>query len=177
MSSPFDEPPFDPDHAPYSGDEREVASWLLDYHRHVLLKKLDGISESQARQTFGASDLTLLGLARHLGGVEQYWFGKVFLGAVDVDEHWHYDDPDDPDIDFHPSDHETLADAISVLHHEIRRARSITAATSWDTSGAATREGRPVNLRWIVVHLIEEYARHCGHADLIRQSIDGATGD
>lgn len=175
--SPFDEPPFDPDHAPYSGDEPEVTSWLLDYHRHVLLKKLEGLTETQARQTTGAGDLTLLGLARHLGGVEQYWFGKVYLGTAGDTEAWHYDDTDDPDIDFHPSPDDTLADAISVLHHEIRRARSITSTTPLDSPAAGTREGKPVNLRWIVVHLIEEYARHCGHADLIRESIDGVTGD
>ncbi len=66
---------------------------------------------------------------------------------------------------------------MTVLHGEIRRARSIAATTPLDAVAKEQREGRPVNLRWILVHLIEEYARHCGHADLIRQAIDGTVGD
>jgi hypothetical protein len=173
----FQDPPFDPDHAPYSGDERAVTLWLLDYHRHVLLHKLDGITNEQGRRTVAPSDLTLLGLARHLGNVEQYWFGHVFLGIVPESEPWRYDDAADPDIDFHPGATDRLSDALDLLHSEIERARQVTALHSFDAIAAGQREGQPVNLRWIIVHLIEEYARHCGHADLIRQSIDGSTGD
>ena len=171
---PFTDPPFDPESAPYSGDERVVISWLLDYHRHVLLRKLDGITEQQARVTIASSDLTLLGLARHLALVEQYWFIEVFLGLKET-SHWH--DPDDRDRDFHPLDGDTLADALIVLHDEIDRARQIASTASFDTPAVGQREGQPVNLRWIMAHLVEEYARHCGHADLLREAIDGTTGD
>ncbi len=167
-------PPFDPETAPYDGDEAAVVSWLLDYHRHVLLRKVDGITDTQARATIAASDLTLLGLIRHLAVVEQYWFGDVFLGS---DEPSHWDDPDDRDRDFHPLAHDTLADAVATLRSEIDRARQITSSTSFDAMAVGRREDRPVRLRWIMVHLVEEYARHCGHADLLRQSIDGVTGD
>jgi Protein of unknown function (DUF664) len=171
---PFVVPSFDPDAAPYAGDERAVVSWLLDYHRHVLLGKVAGITEDEARVTIASSDLTLLGLTRHLAGVEQHWFGNVFLGLT---EPWHWDDPDDPDRDFHPHPGDTLADALRVLRAEIARDRQIAAAASFDALAVGRREGQPVNLRWIMVHLVEEYARHCGHADLIRQAIDGTVGD
>ncbi len=92
-------PPFDPEVSLYSGEERDVVNWLLDYQRYVLLRKVDGITEEQARMTTAESDLTLLGLVRHLAGVEQYWLGTVFLG---LDESLPWDDPDDHDSDFHP---------------------------------------------------------------------------
>jgi Protein of unknown function (DUF664) len=171
---PFVVPPFDPDVAPYAGDERAVVNWLLDHHRHVLLRKVVGISEEQARRTIASSDLTLLGLVRHLAGVEQYWFGEVFLG---LDETSHWDDPADRDRDFHPLPHDTLADALHVWGAEVERARRVASTASFDTCAVGQREGQPVSLRWIMVHLVEEYARHCGHADLIREAIDGTTGD
>ena len=176
MPVPFTDPPFDPDHAPYDGDERQVVTWLLDHHRRVFLRNLDGITEAQARRTIAASDLTLIGLARHMGFVEQHWFGNVFLGSVGSGEDWHYDDSTDPDR--FPS--------VGARHAGRRgrdpargdRARTCAHCdTGFDVVAAKSREGRPVNLRWILVHLVEEYARHCGHADLIRQAIDGSVGD
>jgi hypothetical protein len=151
-----------------------VISWLLDYHRHVLLRKVDGITEQQARTTIASSDLTLLGLVRHLALVEQYWFGEVFLGLSEIS---HWDDPDDRDRDFHPLEGDTLADALVVLHAEIDRARHAVSTASFDATAVGQREGQQVTLRWIMAHLVEEYARHCGHADLLREAIDGTTGD
>jgi Protein of unknown function (DUF664) len=171
---PFADPPFDPDVAPYGGDERAVVAWLLDYHRHVLLRKVDGITDEQARTTTASSDLTLLGLVRHLALVEQYWFAEVFLGSTEPS---HWDDPNDRDRDFHPLEGDTLAGALEVLRTEIARSRQIAATTSWDAPAVGQREGQLVRLRWIMVHLVEEYARHCGHADLLREAIDGVTGD
>ena len=171
---PFAVPLFDPEVAPYGGDERIVISWLLDYHRHVLLRKIDGITEQQARTTIASSDLTLLGLVRHLAGVEQYWFGEVFLGLSEIS---HWDDPDDRDRDFHALERDTLADALVVLHAEIDRARQVSSTASFDATAVGRREGQRVKLRWIMAHLVEEYARHCGHADLLREAIDGKTGD
>jgi hypothetical protein len=171
---PFVLPAFDPDVAPYGGDEGAVVTWLLDYHRHVLLRKVEGITDQQARTTIASSDLTLLGLVRHLGLVEQYWFGDVFLGLSETS---HWDDPDDRDRDFHPLEGDTLADAVAVLRAEIDRARQIAATSSFDAPAVGQREGQLVRLRWIMVHLVEEYARHCGHADLLREAIDGKTGD
>jgi hypothetical protein len=173
----FADPPFDPEVAPYEGDEHAVATWMLDYHRRLLLRKVDGVGDADARRTTGASDLTLLGLVRHMAFVEQFWFGHVLLGVVGASEAPLFDDPDDHDRDFHPLPDDTLADALVLLHAEIRRARTVTATTTFDTIAANTREGRPVTFRWIMIHLIEEYARHCGHADLLREAIDGTVGD
>ena len=170
----FDYPPFDPEIAPFEGDERDVVNWLLDYQRYVLLRKVDGISEQQARITTAASDLTLLGLVRHMAGVEQYWIAQVFLG---LKESLPWDDPADPDADFHPAETDTLADALIALRKEIRRSRQLAWTTTFDSLSVGQRRNTHVNLRWILVHLVEEYARHCGHADFIREAIDGATGD
>ena len=138
--APFVVPPFDPEFAPYSGDERAVTGWLLDYQRYVLLRKVDGITEQQARMTIAASDLTLLGLVRHLAGVEQYWFGDIFLG-LDETSHWH--DPDDRDRDFHPLDGDTLAEALVVLRAEIDRSRHIASTAPFDTLSIGQHEGQP----------------------------------
>jgi Protein of unknown function (DUF664) len=146
---PFASPPFDAEAATYAGDERAVVSWLLDYHRQVLLHKVDGITESDALVTVAPSDLTLLGLVRHLALVEQYWFQEVFLGS---DETSHWDDPEDRDRDFHPFPHDTLADARRVLCTEIERSRALVADASFDTAAVGQREGQTVNLRWIMVH-------------------------
>ena len=171
---PFVDPPFDSEVAPYVGDESAVVSWLLDYQRHVLLRKVDGITEQQARTTTAASDLTLLALVRHLALVEQYWIGEIFLGS---DETSLWDDPDDRDRDFHPLEGDTLADALVALRAQIDRARRVASTTSFETLSVGRRENQAVKLRWILVHLVEEYARHCGHADLLREAIDGTTGD
>ena len=174
LEPPFVYPPFDPEVSPYSGEERDVVNWLLDYQRYVLLRKVDGITEQQARLKTASSDLTLLTLVRHLAGVEQYWLGHVFLG---MDESLPWDDPDDRDGDFHPKDDDTLAEALVLLRAEMNRARQVASTTPFDALSVGTRENQQVKLRWILVHLVEEYARHCGHADLIREAIDGATGD
>jgi Protein of unknown function (DUF664) len=174
LDVPFVSPPFDPEVSPYGGEERDVVNWLLDYQRYVLLRKVAGITEQQARMTTAASDLTLLGLVRHLAGVEQYWLGSVFLG---LDESMPWDDPDDLDADFHPGDDDTLADALVLLRAEMNRSRQLASTTPLGALSVGRRENQHVKLRWILVHLVEEYARHCGHADLLREAIDGTTGD
>ena len=174
LDLPFVYPPFDPEVSPYSGDERDVVNWLLDYQRYVMLRKVEGITEQQARMTTARSDLTLLGLIRHLAGVEQYWLGNVFLG---LDESLPWDDPDDRDADFHPREDDTLAEAVALLRAEMGRARQLASTTPFDALSIRRRENQHVKLRWILVHRVEEYARHCGHADLLREAIDGATGD
>jgi Protein of unknown function (DUF664) len=174
LDAAFLDPPFDPEVAPYTGEERDVVNWLLDYQRYVLLRKVDGITEQQARVTTAASDLTLLGLVRHLAEVEQYWLGHVFLG---LSETLPWDDPDDRDSDFHPRDDDTLSDALELLRAEMVRARQLASTASFDALSVGQRENQHVKLRWILVHLVEEYGRHCGHADLLREAIDGVTGD
>jgi Protein of unknown function (DUF664) len=166
---------YEPVDPPLVGSEREILRGFLDYHRNVLRKKAWGLSESQARQTVGSSDLHLLGLVRHLAFVEQYWFPDIFAGADPVPI---LDDTVDPDRDLHPTSEETLAEAFAMLDTQIAIAQSIErSADSLDNVAVRLRRSKPVSLRWIMLHMIEEYARHCGHADLIRQSIDQQTGD
>jgi uncharacterized damage-inducible protein DinB len=157
-------------------DERTTLVQFLDFYRAVLERKVDGLDEAQVRITVAASSIDLLGLTRHMADVERWWFRTVFTGEVD---HGRYDDPDDRDADWHHRPDDTLLDALSHWHEEVARAREIVDATpSLDTIGAVREVPRgSISLRWILVHLIEEYARHVGHADLIREAIDGTTGD
>ena len=151
--------------------------WFLDYFRRVLARKAEGITEEQARAAASPpSDLTLLGLIRHMAKVERVWFRerlagedvpRLYVGALHPEG--------DPDGDFHAPADATLAEAFESYWREIEVADRVIAATDLDTE---VDTGRAVlTLRWVLVHMIEEYARHCGHADLVRQAVDGATGD
>jgi hypothetical protein len=173
--------PIDPQPA---GDERATLTGFLDYYRQVLLRKLDGVSDADARRaTVEPSDLNLLGLLRHLADVERTWFRRVFSGDVAPPLFYGPSHPDgDADGDHHPGPADTLASALEQWRHEVEHARAVVVGADLDTLAAVAgrREGQPfgpVNLRWILVHMIEEYARHCGHADLLRERIDGMTGD
>jgi len=167
---------------PVTADERTTLEQFLDYFRSVLVRKADGIDEAQARRQVGVSAMDMLGLVRHMALVEQWWFSQAFAGSTEPDL---WEDPDDHDADWHHSPADTLAVALDALHTEIDKARAVVAgATTLDALTAIDvgppdqpdRYG-PRSLRWILVHMIEEYARHCGHADVIREAIDGTTGD
>jgi hypothetical protein len=162
--------------------ELDTLTQFLDYFRSVLLRKSDGLDETQARARVGASRLDLLGLTRHMAGVEQWWFSQAFAGS-DEASRWH--DPDDPDSDFHHGPHDTLDQARAALLEEIDRSLRVVAAADSLDQLTAIDVGPPDNpdrygrrsLRWVMVHMIEEYARHCGHADLLREAIDGTVDD
>ncbi len=157
--------------------EREMLTGFLGHQRRFLARKAEGITDEQARTaTCPPSDLTMLGLIRHLAEVERGWAQRTFAGddappLYSGDAH-----PDgDQDGDFHPPEHATLAEALEVYWQEIAKADSVYAAAA-DLNQSELGRGF-YSLRWILVHLIEEYARHLGHADLIRQAIDGQTGE
>jgi hypothetical protein len=157
-------------------DERTTLVEFLEYQRAVFLRKVEGLDDVQARVRVAASSIDLLGLTRHLVDVERWWFRAVFTEEVTTGV---YEVDDDPDADWHHQPGDTLASAIDHWHAEVGRAREITAATAdmGDLSSMETgRRGR-VSMRWILVHMIEEYARHLGHADLIREAIDGVIDD
>ena len=167
--------PAEPDDPRTTSDERTMLVEFLDYFRAVLERKARGLDEHQVRVRVAASSIDLLGLVRHMAEVERWWFRAVFTAEVDTGI---FGD-DDPDIEWHHTSDDTLAEALHHWHAEVDRARAIVkVAPSLDTIAAsrASRRG-DVSLRWILVHMIEEYARHCGHADLIREAIDGVTGD
>jgi uncharacterized damage-inducible protein DinB len=156
----------------HAEDERSVLLGYLDYHRAVLARKAEGITDEQARlATCPPSDLTLLGLIRHMTDVERLWFRRSLLGE------------EIPPIyglgeeDLHPPSDATLSEALATYWKEIRVTNRNIAAASLDDFAQGEPDPGEHKLRRTIVHMIEEYARHCGHADLLRQAIDGTTGD
>ncbi|PRX43057.1 putative damage-inducible protein DinB [Nonomuraea fuscirosea] len=158
---------------PLTGDERTVLGNWLEWHRATLAFKCAGLSDEQLRvRSAPPSSLSLLGLVRHMAHVEQSWFRRV-LDGEDLPKLW--DKDRDNDADFNDVDTASVKEAFEVWQEEIERARAISAAKSLDAVG--DRNGRECSHRYVLVHVIEEYARHNGHADLLRERIDGATGD
>jgi len=156
-------------------DERATLEQFLDYFRATLLIKVDGLdTETSRRQACPPSTLNLLGLVRHMAAVERHWFRRTLL-AEDVPQLFFTDD--DPELDMQPPPEATLEEAIAAFNTEMDAARRAVADLALDDLALAPRyDGHP-SLRWIMVHMIEEYARHAGHADLLREAIDGSTGD
>ena len=152
-------------------DERSVLVGYLEYHRAVFVRKAEGISDDDARRAAcPPSALSLLGMVRHLADVERWWFRRVHAGE-DLPDLF----SDDAEWDV-PAD-ATLADALAVWQEEVAAARSVVDRSSLDDRHAFDPGGGGGSLRRLLVHMIEEYARHCGHADLLREAIDGVTGD
>ena len=120
--------------------------------------------------------MTIGGLVKHMALVENNWFVRNWSGA-DPGEPWTSVDWDaDPDWDFHSAADDQPEQLLELYTDAIERSRGAVEGCL-DLSATAESRGRVISLRWMLVHMIEEYARHCGHADLLRQSIDGATGD
>lgn len=172
----------------FATDERTTLVEFLTYYRDTLELKAAGLTDEQARTaSVPPSDLTLMGLVRHMADVERSWFQRVLAGrdgATDPDAAPIFYGTSHPtgdiDGDLHPSSDDTLAAAVETWRSEIARSDTIMADLPLDhlaAGGTRGGPGGPPNLRWILVHLIEEYARHCGHADLLRQAIDGEVGD
>jgi uncharacterized damage-inducible protein DinB len=159
---------------PYVAGERAMLESWLEYHRATLAWKCEGLDDAQLRErAVPPSSLSLLGLVRHMADVERNWFRRV-LGGEDVPGIYWTDD--DLDADFNDVDTADVQEAFATWRSECEHARrNAAAAVSLDVTGR--RRGEAVTLRWILVHLIEEYARHNGHADFLRERIDGAVGD
>jgi uncharacterized damage-inducible protein DinB len=155
----------------FGEDERGVLLGYLAYHRAVLARKAEGLSDEQARlAACPPSTLTLLGLIRHMTDVERWWFRRVLL-AEDVpalfenEEEWRL-----------PAN-ATVADALAAYWDEIAVIDEHLATATMDDRNEGEPDPGQHTLRRAIVHMIEEYARHCGHADLLREAIDGTTGD
>lgn len=159
--------------------ERALLEGFLAYYRTVFVRKAEGLTDDEARRRpCPPSDLSILGLVRHMADVERIWAKWLFRGDDNVPLFYGAAHPDDdPDGDFHPPAGATLADAIAALQREVADADRIYAGASLDELVAVTDRDERNSLRWIYVHMIEEYARHVGHADLIRQAIDGVVDD
>lgn len=161
-------------------DERTMLRSYLELQRATMLVKFDGLNDSQIAQSHPPSDLTLAGLVKHLALVEDHWFQHSFAGQVLV-EPWRDIDWDaDPDWEFRTAQTES-ADALRTMYVDsVARSNAIyDAAASLDVMSAPSDKDRPTpfSLRWVMLHMIEETARHAGHADLIRQAIDGSVGE
>jgi hypothetical protein len=155
----------------FGDDERAVLLGYLAYHRAVLARKLDGLTDAQARlAAIAPSRLTLLGLVRHMTDVERWWFRRVLIGD-DVPPL--FDDEEEWDV---PLDG-TVNDVLVAFWDEIAVIDQHLMVASLDDVSTGNPEGGRHALRRTIVHMIEEYARHCGHADLLREVIDGSTGD
>jgi uncharacterized damage-inducible protein DinB len=160
-----------------NADEREMLNGWLEHHRGILAWKCEGLTDEQLRQRAAPpSTLSLLGLVRHMADVERSWFRKVFAGE-DVPDL--YDRSTDEDADFNDVDTGNVAEAFAAFERECAEARRLVAAApdlEVLSKQPSERTGEPWSLRWIVSHMVEEYARHNGHADLLRERIDGTTG-
>ncbi|MDP9240019.1 MAG: DinB family protein [Actinomycetota bacterium] len=161
---------------PMIADEREMLDTWLDYHRETLALKCAELNPEQLRERSAPpSTLSLLGLVRHMAEVERYWFQHRLRGDEAAGVNLYCTD-DNPDGDFDDVDTADPAKAFDTWRRECTAARvAVAEAESLDVIGKGPRH--KVSLRWIMVHMIEEYARHNGHADLLRERIDGATGD
>ena len=168
-------PPVTRPEPPQTGDERSMLAMWLDYQRATLRWKCEGLEgEALARRGVPPSGLSLLGIVRHMTFVEWSWFEKVFEGRSTAQPFPTDVDPDSDFNDLHPG---AAAADFERFDAQCDISRSIVAdAESLDALTAAGKHG-PYSLRWIVIHMIEEYARHNGHADLLREQIDGAVGE
>jgi uncharacterized damage-inducible protein DinB len=160
---------------PLAADERTTLEAWLDFYRATLLRKCADLDDGALRAaSVPPSPLTLLGLVQHLAEVERNWFRRVLAGEQAPPIYDPSADPDGDDGGFDVTDDSTLAAATEVWRAEVDAGRRHSAGrTLEDTSPFM---GTEVSLRWIYLHMIGEYARHCGQADLLRERLDGATG-
>ncbi|MFB7911253.1 DinB family protein [Kitasatospora sp. NPDC056076] len=157
-----------------TGGERQMLREFLDFHRATLAMKCEGLTDEQLRQRSSPpSALSLLGLVRHMAEVERTWFRRVIDGE-DVPLVWSTDG--DYQVAYDPTG-ATRAEAFAAWRAEVEHSRRIElAAPSLDVTGYQARWGAEVSLRLVMLHLIHEYARHNGHADFLREAIDGTVG-
>jgi uncharacterized damage-inducible protein DinB len=172
MSDPTPGPAYRLDPAFLLGERDMLESWLR-FHRATLRWKCDGLTAAQLRdRSVPPSGMSLHGLVRHMADVERNWFRRVLDGQDVPGLFW---TAENEDGDFDDVDAADFTADQSTWQAEIAEAERIAARHDLDDTG--TRRGEPCSLRWIYLHMIEEYARHNGHADLLRERIDGATGD
>jgi uncharacterized damage-inducible protein DinB len=161
---------------PHVADERPMLAAWLAFHRATLLGKCAGLDAEQLRaRPVATSLLSLHGLVRHMAEVERNWFRRVIAGE-DAPP-LYYDDATNPEGDFEIPPGTSFDDDVAVWRAEVARAEEITRAHDLDDTGVRARTGERHSLRWVLVHMIEEYARHNGHADLLRELLDGTVGE
>jgi uncharacterized damage-inducible protein DinB len=152
--------------------EKETLEAFLDAQRDAVVRKIEGLDKEQASQRLVPSVTTLLGVVKHLAYVEAWWFQDVFAGR-DVAYPW---TDEDPDAEFRIEDDDSVESAVALYESMTEQSRAVVAAAALDDVAVRQTRG-DVSLRWIVVHMIEETARHAGQMDILRELIDGATGE
>lgn len=176
MTETWTAPPVDRAEPGRTLDERQALEAMLDYQRATLLLKCAGLTASQLKErAVPPSRLSLLGLVRHMTEVERWW---LRIHAANTDLPFPYD-PESIGLDFEALEDADAAANIEAYRQEIEQARATMAGKHLDdvvrSHGHHPEQVR--NIRWLYLHMIEEYARHNGHADLLRERIDGVTGD
>lgn len=157
---------------PFTGGEKESLRASLDRHRDVVLWKIQGVEDEDLRRSMTPSGTNLLGLVKHLAAVEYEWFCRTFGRET---EPLPFDDTDE-NADLRVDADESTEDIVAFYGRARQAADSVIAELSLDDTGTAWH-GETVSLRWVLIHMIEETARHAGHLDIVRELIDGATGD
>lgn len=156
--------------AAFQADERVTLTGFLQRQRDLVAWKLSGVAEEAIRAVSTPSGLTAHGLVLHLTNTERSWFRSAFAGQPDLEFDW---SEDDRDGDWRPDPFLFLGDLLAAYAAECARCDQVIAAAALDDVGAR----RPASLRWMLVHMIEETARHVGHLDLLREQADGAVGE
>lgn len=178
----------DPDartHTPLAAHEATTVRAFLDYHRDTLRWKVSGLTQEELARTLPPSTMTLGGMVKHLALVESNWFEVVLDGAELMMPPFDAIDWDaDRDWDWDSAVHDTPEQLLALFDEAVGRSDKLIDAALAGPNGLDTlsvrtsrRSGNAYSLRWILLHMVEEYARHNGHADLIRESIDGQVGD
>ena len=168
---------------PQEGNEAATLLGFLDYQRATLEWKCRGLTDKQLRVALPPTSMTLGGILKHLTCVEDYWFTEV-VGGGPTPEPWASADLEaDPDWEWHSAADDSGGDLRALWAERVERSRTVVNARLGKGAAEALAEAHPawggqdrVSLRWVLVHMVEEYSRHNGHADLIRELIDGATG-
>jgi uncharacterized damage-inducible protein DinB len=167
---------------PLSGDEAATLLGFLDYQRDTLRWKCSGLNAEQLARSLPPTNLTLGGLLKHMAVVEAGWLNLTFAGGVARPSWYEQIEPDNPDWSLTTAAGAEpdqlfawLDESIEVSDRVI--AEALAGADGLSTVSAQDEDGQHFSLRWILCHLIEEYARHNGHADLLREAIDGSTGE
>jgi hypothetical protein len=157
---------------PPTGGEKESLFAALDRHRDVVLWKVRGLDDEQLRRPMTPSGTNLIGLVKHLASVEYGWFCTTF--GFEADEVPF--DESDPDADLRAAPGETTTEILAYYERARAAADAAIAATDLETLGTSWA-GKQVSMRWVLIHMVEEVARHAGHLDILRELLDGATGD
>jgi len=162
----------------FDADERAMLVSFLELYRTTLIRKAAGLTQEELARPLPPSTLTLGGLLKHMAVVEDDWFTSDMAGG-DLPEPWASVDWDaDRDWEHNSAKHDTPEELLALFEVAVARSRVVTeACDSLDQRSVKTDpNGDHFTLRWILVHMIEEYARHCGHADFLREAIDGQRG-